>query len=40
MKLGEFQSSIKKRLKLDKSEGLFFFIAGKKIDRPGIIRMI
>eukprot|EP00331_Platyophrya_macrostoma_P022599 CAMPEP_0176454646 /NCGR_PEP_ID=MMETSP0127-20121128/30096_1 /TAXON_ID=938130 /ORGANISM="Platyophrya macrostoma, Strain WH" /LENGTH=120 /DNA_ID=CAMNT_0017844013 /DNA_START=30 /DNA_END=392 /DNA_ORIENTATION=+ len=34
MKLQEFQASIKKKLKLDKSEALFFFIAGKKIDRP------
>ena len=37
MKLHEFQLSIKKKLKLDKKEALFFFIGGKRLDRPGKI---
>eukprot|EP00331_Platyophrya_macrostoma_P034660 CAMPEP_0176436904 /NCGR_PEP_ID=MMETSP0127-20121128/18272_1 /TAXON_ID=938130 /ORGANISM="Platyophrya macrostoma, Strain WH" /LENGTH=116 /DNA_ID=CAMNT_0017820365 /DNA_START=44 /DNA_END=390 /DNA_ORIENTATION=- len=34
MKFQEFQGSIKKKLNLSKTDALFFFIAGKKLDKP------
>lgn len=37
MKFQEFQASIKKKLNLSKTDALFFFIAGKKLDKPGEI---
>merc|ERR1711907_62973 len=34
LKLHEFLLNIKQKLKLNKSESLFFFVANKKIDKP------
>jgi len=37
LKFYEFQVSIKSKLKLDKTEALYFFTAAKKIDKPNAL---